>query len=211
MVQYSKHFQQGQRPVSLLQISLILMKTCIASRCLWAVVILKFPLCLTAGFLWLFGIWTHSWSRFFFRLTTCTCQTAQWLGHCWLWLTQTELADWQQTHKSGMATQHSCVHRIALPTNTPHPHKRLQEESRTIPLSPPLPPHINAHALIHTLHTFYLPFTLLLCNNEFSINQQYTAGWAWWVNDGKTAASSAAVSWRHHAQEMLPTRFQETA
>ena len=35
---------------------------------------------------------------FFLRLTTCTCWTALWLGHCWRWLTQTELADWQQTH-----------------------------------------------------------------------------------------------------------------
>ena len=28
-------------------------------------------------------------------LTTCTYWTSQWLGHCWLGLTQTELADWQ--------------------------------------------------------------------------------------------------------------------
>ena len=59
------HFQLEQRPVSLLQISLIWMKTCIASHCLWAVTILKYLLCLIAGFLWLFSIWTHSCSHFF--------------------------------------------------------------------------------------------------------------------------------------------------
>ena len=37
-----------------------------------------------------------------------------------------------------------------------------------------------------------------------------------WVNNGRTVASSAAVmtaavSWRHHAQEMIPMRFEETA
>ena len=63
---------------------------------------------------------------FFFWLTTCTCWTAQWLGHCWRGLTQTELADWQQTHEPGntntnlkltqtAATQYiSCT----LPTNS---------------------------------------------------------------------------------------------
>ena len=44
---------------------------------------------------WLFILWTHSCLHFFYRLTTCTCWTAQWLGHCWRWPTQTELADWQ--------------------------------------------------------------------------------------------------------------------
>ena len=34
--------------------------------------------------------------------------------------------------------------------------------------------------------------------------KQYSAGCCWCVNDGRTEASS-------HAQEMLPTRFQETA
>ena len=38
---------------------------------------------------------------FFFSTETCTCWTTQWLGHCWRWLTQTELANWQQTHESG--------------------------------------------------------------------------------------------------------------
>ena len=41
------------------------MKTCIASRGLWAVAILKSLLCLSAGFSWLFNIWTSSSSRFF--------------------------------------------------------------------------------------------------------------------------------------------------
>ena len=36
----------------------------------------------------------------FFWLTTCTCWTSQWPGHCWCRQTQTELADWQQTHES---------------------------------------------------------------------------------------------------------------
>ena len=41
------------------------MKTCIASCGLWAVAILKSLLCLSAGFSWLFNIWTRSCSRFF--------------------------------------------------------------------------------------------------------------------------------------------------
>ena len=66
------------------------MEACIATRCLWAVTILKSLLCLSAGFSWLFSIWTHSCSGFFYRLTACTCWTAQGLGHtdanwtCWL-------------------------------------------------------------------------------------------------------------------------------
>ena len=47
----------------------------------------------------------------------------------------------------------------------------------------------------HTLHRSYTAY------------KQYTAGCAWCINDGRTAASSAAVSWRH----LLPTRFQENA
>ena len=45
----------------------------------------------------------------------------------------------------------------------PHFYKGLQEASRTIPFSStpqPLPPHINAYALKHMLHTFYLPLPL---------------------------------------------------
>ena len=46
---------------------------------------------------------------------------------------------------------------------------------------------------------------------QYTAYKQYTAGCCWCVNDGRAAASSAAVSWRHHAQEMLPSRFQEIA
>ena len=63
---------------------------------------------------------------FFLQLTTCTCWTALWLGHCWRRLTQTELADWQQMHESGStntnlrltqtaATPYKCS---TLPTNS---------------------------------------------------------------------------------------------
>ena len=38
---------------------------------------------------------TQTFAFFLDWLTTCTYWTAQWLGHCWRWLTQTELADWQ--------------------------------------------------------------------------------------------------------------------
>ena len=51
--------------MSLLQISLIQMETCIASCCLWSVVILKYLLYLCAGFPWLFSNWKHSCSPIF--------------------------------------------------------------------------------------------------------------------------------------------------
>ena len=122
------HFLREQRPVSRLQILLIQMKTCIASSCLWAVAILKSLLCLSAGALQESrgcSIYQHTAFRVFFnRLTTCTYWTAQWLGHCWRGLTQTELADWQ--YESGntntdlkltqtAATQYTCS---TLPTNS---------------------------------------------------------------------------------------------
>ena len=56
------HSHLVQRPVTRLQISLIQIKICIASRGLWAVAI-QFRS--TAGFSWLFIIWTHSCSLFF--------------------------------------------------------------------------------------------------------------------------------------------------
>ena len=48
-------------------------------------------------------------------------------------------------------------------------------------------------------------------HRSYTAYKQYTASCPWCVNDGRTAESSAAVSWWHHAQEMLATRFQETA
>ena len=66
-------FSTGKRPVSLLQISLIQMKTWIASCCLWAVAILKPLLCISAGPLQDFrgcSIWRHNCLRFFNQLTT---------------------------------------------------------------------------------------------------------------------------------------------
>ena len=58
--------QREQRPVSRLQISVTRMKTCIASCGIWAVAILKYLLCLSAGFSWLFNVRTRSCSRFSF-------------------------------------------------------------------------------------------------------------------------------------------------
>ena len=68
-------------------------ETCIASHCLWAVVILKSLLCLSAGNSWLFNLWTRSCSRFFatdnLHLLDCsvtwsllTLTDADWT--CWL-------------------------------------------------------------------------------------------------------------------------------
>ena len=98
VVQYSTHFQREQRPVSRLQISLIRMKPCIASHSLWAVAMLKSLLCLKAGPLQDYcgsSIYEHTALCVSFNwLTTCTWGTAQWLGHCWRGLTQTELAYW---------------------------------------------------------------------------------------------------------------------
>ena len=93
---------------------------------------------------------------FCFRLTACTCWTAQWLGHYWRWLMQTELADWQQMHKLGNTTTN-----LKIETNSDS---------------------------CHTVHRLYTAW------------KQYTAACSWYVNDGKAAAFSAAVSWRHHAQ-----------
>ena len=62
-------------------------ETCIASRGLWAVAILKSLLCLSAGALQESrgcSIYQDTAFRsFFIQLTTCTYLTAQWLGHCW--------------------------------------------------------------------------------------------------------------------------------
>ena len=61
-----------------------------------AVVILKSLLCLSAGPLQeSCGFSMYHFCIFFNWLTTCTYWTAQWLGHCWRGLTQTELTDWQ--------------------------------------------------------------------------------------------------------------------
>ena len=52
----------------------------------------------------------------------------------------------------------------------------------------------------HTVHRLYTAY------------KQYTVGCCCWcVNHGRIAADSAIFSWWQHAQEMLPTRFQETA
>ena len=110
----------------LIQISLIQMKTCIASRGFWAVAILKSLFCLSAGYSWLFNIWTHSCSRFYSRLTTCTCWTPQWLGHFWRGLMQTEHADWQQTHKSGNTNTNL---KLTLTADTQHTGRTLPTNS----------------------------------------------------------------------------------
>ena len=99
------------------------MKSCIASRCLWAVAILKSLLCLSAGPLQDYrgcSIYEDTAFRVFLNLlTTCTCWTAQWLGHCWLWQTQTEIADWQLTHDSAQVQKHK--HKFETDSDTqPH-------------------------------------------------------------------------------------------
>ena len=103
----------------------------------------------TAGISWLFIIWTHSCSRFFHWLTTCTCWTAQWHYHCWRGLTQTELADWRK-HKTQIWNW-------------------LRQWQPGKPI-------------VHYLQTVRCGLPL----------RQMA------VNDGRTAASSAAVSWWHH-------------
>ena len=71
---------------------------CIASCLLSAVVISKYLLCLSAGFLLLVSIETHSllifnWLNLHLE-KWCSFVLTNW----WPWLTQTEVADWQQ-HK----------------------------------------------------------------------------------------------------------------
>ena len=118
---------------------------------------IKYLLCRSAGFSWLFSIWTHSCSVFF-RLTTCTCWTA-----CdWVSID----ADWhrlkQQKQESGKKT---------LIWNW----LRQQPHSTQV---------------VHCL--------------------QIVRCWLWLTRQF-AAASSAAISWWHYEQEMLPARFQETA
>ena len=142
------------------------METCIASYGLWAVAILKYLLCLRAGFLCLFSVWTHSCSHFFFnwQLLPADCSVTSSLltqtdavWTCWL------TADhWLQKQKHTFETYSNST---------------------------------GSHT-VHRMNTAY---------------KHYVAGCSWWVNDGRTAAISAAITWLYHAQEMLPMRFQETA
>ena len=137
------------------------MKTWIASSGLWAVAILKSLLCLSAGALQESrgcSIYQNTAFRVFFnRLTTCTYWTAQWLGHCWRGLTQTELADWQ--YESGN-------------TNTDL-------------------------KLTQTAATQYIRSTLPTNSTLLRLPC---------VDDGRTAASSAAVSWLHHMRNICYLR-----
>ena len=68
------NFLQEQILVSQLQILLILKARCIASCVLRAVAMLKYLICLSAGFLWLFSKETHS-HLLCLTDSTCTCQT----------------------------------------------------------------------------------------------------------------------------------------
>ena len=43
---------------------------------------------------------------------------------------------------------------------------------------------------------------------SYTAYKWYSAScWCWCVYHGRTATATAAISWRHHAKEMLPTRF----
>ena len=42
---------------------------------------------------------TQLFAFLFLTACTMTCWTAQWIGYCLHWLTQTEIADWQQMHE----------------------------------------------------------------------------------------------------------------
>ena len=167
-----------QRPMSRLQISLIQMKTWTASRGLWAVAISKSLLCLNAGFSWLFIIWTHSRSRSFCRLTTCTvtCWTLlsgfTGLVFCsvaWSLLMRTD-ADWTCWLTADARVRRKHKHKFETDSNSGH-----------------------------------------TVDRSYTAYKQYTVVMPWCVNDCITAESSAAVSWRYHAQEKLLTRFEETA
>ena len=140
------------------------MKTCIASRGLWAVAILK-SLCVSVQDSRGCSRYEHAALRVFFatdNLHLLDCSVT------WSLLTWTD-ADW-----TCWLTADSQVLK--------HKHK-FETDSDSC----------------HTVHRSYTAY------------KQYTVGCAWCVNDGRTAASSAAVSWPHHAQELLPTLFQETA
>ena len=91
------------------------MKICIASRCLWALVILKSLLCLSTGPLQEscgFSRYQHTAFRIFFNrpilvrqlklhLLDCTLAVTWSQLTAWRGLTQTELADWQYKSESG--------------------------------------------------------------------------------------------------------------
>ena len=106
------------------------------------------------------SIYEHTAVHFFCRLATCICWTAQWLGQCWRWLTQTELAN---SRTDSTVTADSRVQK--------YKHKFETDSDSS-----------------HSGHRSYTAY------------KQYTAGcsYSWYVNNGRTAASSAAVSWRHH-------------
>ena len=143
------------RPVSLLQILLTQMKTCIASCGLWAVAILKSLLCLSAGPLQDstgFSIYEDTAVCFFFPtvyLHLLDCSVT------WSLLTLTD-ADW------------TCWFTVDS-LGRKHKHKFETDSDRG-----------------HTIHRLYTSY------------KQYTACCTWCVNDGRTAASSAAVSGQHH-------------
>ena len=94
-----------QTLVSRVQVSLIRKVTCTASYVLWAVVILKYLLYLSAGLSWLFRIEIGSLLPFllnWLNLHCCTCQTdTAVLTKRWHRLTQNGLADWRRTHEFG--------------------------------------------------------------------------------------------------------------
>ena len=156
--------------VLLLQILLIQMKTCIASHCLWTVATLKSQLCLSAGALQDSpgcSRYQHTAFRVFFnQLTTCTCWTAQWLGHCERWLTQTELADLTDSRLTSPETQTQIWNWLRQ-----------------------LPPHTHVVHYLQTVHC-WLP-----------LRQR-------WQN---SCILSSRLMTTPYDEEMLPTRFQETA
>ena len=81
------------------------------------------------------------------------------------------------------ACRHFIPVRILTPSPLPQGVAGGVENHPLFRLSPPpLPPHINAHALLHTLHTFYLPLPLHLPHdppyfcaimNSLSIKNRY--------------------------------------
>ena len=145
----------------------VLLVVSISSHCLWAVVILKSLLGLSAGPLQDSrgcSIYEHTPLRVF--LLTDNLHLLDCSVTCSL-LTRTD-TDW------------TCW----LAAHTPvqkHEHKFETNSDSS-----------------HTVHRQYTAY------------KQYTAG-SPCVKNGRTAASSAAVSWRHYVQEMLSMRFQETA
>ena len=138
-----------QTLVSRVQVSLIRKVTCTASYVLWAVVILKYLLYLSAGLSWLFRIEIGSLLPFllnWLNLHCCTCQTdtLSWLSDDTDWLRMDLLTDggrmsletqtkiwkwlWQRQHSGPIVLRAAARMRLPMAEQLP-PHQPSNDDA----------------------------------------------------------------------------------